>query len=142
MAKLFSSRTFLMLGFLVMREAFISTPLTYPPCRPTTNLDMGTLTIYGEPGSRSPTINWAAYELDLPFVHAQNDDTNPHPFRQIPCLVDDDAIVFESAAILIHLVSKIKPMDTQRYTAIISWITWANTSLDSICFVYKENGLM
>jgi Glutathione S-transferase, N-terminal domain len=142
MVKLLFSRTFLMPGFLEMREAFISTPLTYPPYRPTTNLDMGTLTIYGEPGSRSPTINWAAYELDLPFVNAQNDYTNSHPFRQISCLVDDDVIVFESAAILIHLVSKIKPMETQRYAAIVSWITWANTSLDSICFVYKENGLM
>lgn len=66
---------------------------------------------------------------------------NPHPFRQIPCLVDDEsgAVVFESGAILLHLLDKvsdnIKPSDLG---SIKSWIVWANASLDPICFLEED----
>jgi len=107
-----------------------------------TSLDMGKMTIYGQPGSRSPTINWAAYELDMPFEDSAEGMRNPHPFGQIPCLVDNDAVIFESAAILIYLLSKINPIETVHRAAIESWIMWANASLDSICFVYNEKGFI
>jgi len=105
-------------------------------------LSMG-LTLYGSSGSRSPLIDWAAYELD---VHFERGDLskNPHPFGQIPCLVDDeDVTVFESGAILLYLFDKSQAkanMSSNKKAAIMSWITWANASLDPICFIETPEG--
>ena len=83
-------------------------------------------------------MNWGAYEVGVPLSMAPDLSTNPHPFRQIPCLVDDEsgAVVFESGAILLHLLDKVSddiaPSDLG---SIKSWIVWANASLDPICFL-------
>mmetsp|Transcript_35348 Transcript_35348/g.54282 ORF Transcript_35348/g.54282 Transcript_35348/m.54282 type:complete len:177 (-) Transcript_35348:206-736(-) len=65
---------------------------------------------------------------------------NPHPFGQIPCLVDaNDVLVFESGAILQYLYNKANTKDSaQRQAAVLSWIAWANASLDPICFLEVE----
>lgn len=108
---------------------------------PSTALSM--LTLYGSPGSRSPLIDWAAYELDLPFSRAPDLSTNPHPFKQIPCLVDGEEVIFESGAILIHLFHlalKKNEVNDKQQASIISWIVWANASLDPICFLETPDG--
>merc|ERR1719396_136963 len=85
------------------------------------------LTLYGSSGSRSPLIDWAAFELDVKFDRGDL-TKNPHPFGQIPCLVDeDDVTVFESGAK--------SNMSSKDKAAIMSWIIWANASLDPICFI-------
>jgi glutathione S-transferase/alpha,alpha-trehalase len=76
---------------------------------------MNTLTLYGSQGSRSPLVNWAAYESGLE-ISMGDLSQNPHPFGQIPCLEhkfhpqcnddssdikDNTVIVFESGAILL-----------------------------------------
>ncbi|KAL7455224.1 hypothetical protein ACHAWC_007685 [Mediolabrus comicus] len=68
------------------------------------------LTLYGSPGSRSPLVNWAANELDL-SLESGDLSKNPHPFGQIPCLTDDNDV-----------------------------LSWANASLDPICFLETPDG--
>mmetsp|Transcript_22951 Transcript_22951/g.52608 ORF Transcript_22951/g.52608 Transcript_22951/m.52608 type:complete len:277 (+) Transcript_22951:55-885(+) len=92
--------------------------------------------LYGNPGSRSPLVNWYLFEIgqDFDFVDASQ-DRGPHPFGQIPCLVDDDMVVFESGAILMYLADKYGGLTTpvQRAEA-GKWVVWANATLDPICF--------
>lgn len=105
-------------------------------------LSMG-LTLYGSQGSRSPLVNWGANEVGL-TIGMGDLSKNPHPFRQIPCLTDDnDVVVFESGAILTYLQAKAKEESTDseaRAAAITSWIAWANASLDPICFLETPDG--
>ena len=68
---------------------------------------------------------------------------NPHPFKQIPSLTDDDGVlVFESGAILQYIYSKgASDKDSPaRSASICSWISWANASLDPICFLETPEG--
>jgi glutathione S-transferase len=73
---------------------------------------------------------------------ATNLSTNPHPFGQIPCLVDDgDVVVFESGAILLYLLNKATTdHSAKEHAAVVSWISWANASLDPICFLETPDG--
>lgn len=98
------------------------------------------LTLYGSQGSRSPLVNWALYELGLEFEMGDLDE-NPHPFQQIPCLTNDKVVVFESGAILLYLNSLACPdMDEAEKAQILSWVAWANASLDPICFLETPDG--
>ena len=67
-----------------------------------------------------------------------------HPFGQIPCLTDDkDVVVFESGAILNYLHAKSDQSTTltpQQQAEILSWVAWANASLDPICFLETPEG--
>lgn len=69
---------------------------------------------------------------------------NPHPFGQIPCLTDDNSVVvFESGAILNYLQSKADEKGIHgdaRSAEVASWISWANASLDPICFLETPEG--
>lgn len=67
---------------------------------------------------------------------------NPHPFGQIPCLTDaEGALLFESGAILQYLnFEYAKQLTKSQRAAVISWITWANASLDPICFLETPDG--
>lgn len=77
-------------------------------------------------------MNWGAYELGVDLTMGDLSQ-NPHPFKQIPSLTDDDdVVVFESGAILQYVYSKGAPDDdsASRKASITSWISWANASLD------------
>jgi len=63
------------------------------------------LILYGSQGSRSPLVNWYLHELNIPFTMG-NRNENPHPFGQIPCLKDEETVVFESGAILMYLADR------------------------------------
>jgi glutathione S-transferase len=73
---------------------------------------------------------------------------NPHPFGQIPCFVDnthgENVVVFESGAILLYLNSLLAMDDPkhkrQHQGEIYSWVTWANASLDPVCFLETPEG--
>lgn len=101
----------------------------------------GALTLYGHPGTRSPLCNWGAYEVGLD-IQMGDLSKNPHPFGQIPCLTDEnDVLVFESGAILLYLHDKTKKsLSPAQAAAVTSWITWANASLDPICFLETPDG--
>jgi glutathione S-transferase len=111
------------------------------------------LTLYGSQGSRSPLVNWAAYELGLNIAMGDLSQ-NPHPFGQIPCLEHTNAgssdnnnnspvVVFESGAILLYLdalsSSSSKDPSTDK-GEIYSWVCWANASLDPVCFLETPSG--
>jgi len=103
-----------------------------------TSLSMG-LTLYGSQGSRSPLVNWGANEVGQSLKMGDLSQ-NPHPFGQIPCLTDEeDVVLFESGAILQYLYSK-NTDSPSRSAATISWIAWANASLDPICFLETPEG--
>jgi len=90
----------------------------------------------------SPLVNWAAYELGLEIAMGDLAN-NPHPFGQIPCLTDDgDVTVFESGAILLYLLSKaeLDDLSEQKKASVLSWVSWANASLDPICFLETPEG--
>ena len=110
-------------------------------------VDTSTLTLYGHPGSRSPLINWACYELGFEIKVASDLSKNPHPFGQLPCLTDkDDVVIFESGAILLYLQQYYctnepsSSLTKEQLAAITSWIVWANASLDPVCFLETPNG--
>jgi glutathione S-transferase len=107
------------------------------------NTALQALTIYGHPGSRSPLVNWACIELNVDYSMGDLSN-NPHPFRQLPCLTndDEDVVVFESGAILQYLLRYYGPpsLTKEQIGAIMSWITWANASLDPICFLETPDG--
>ena len=108
-----------------------------------TTTSLHAMTLYGSQGSRSPLVNWAANELKLDLEMASDLSRNPHPFGQIPCLTDDgDVMVFESGAILQYLQAKSKgdAAPDSKSGAISSWISWANASLDPICFLETPDG--
>ena len=108
----------------------------------TASSSVNALTLYGHAGTRSPLCNWGAQEVGLDLT--MGDLTkNPHPFGQIPCLTDDDSevLVFESGAILQYFHDKTKGEMTERQAAAVtSWIVWANSSLDPICFLETPDG--
>jgi glutathione S-transferase len=112
-----------------------------------------TLTLYGHPGTRSPLVNWALFELGINDFVMGDLSKNPHPFKKIPCLTDNDdsngqaVVVFESGAILEYLMDTYTGQDSSsssltksQKAAITSWIVWANASLDPVCFIETPQG--
>lgn len=98
------------------------------------------LTLFGSQGSRSPLCNWAAYESGVEITMG-NLAENPHPFGQIPALTDGDVMVFESGAILNYINSMAdNELSKKQKGAILSWVSWANASLDPICFLETPEG--
>src|SRR5262245_35703013 len=75
------------------------------------------LTLYHAPQSRSSRIVClleelgARYELRItdtprPDGTGAPDPANPHPDRKVPALVDDGALITESAAVILYLPDK------------------------------------
>ena len=99
-------------------------------------------------------MNWWLHELGVPFApRPPHDSGNPHPFGQIPALLDftdvedetraeDDAVkLWESGAILAYLADRHGPLDTPARRADAGkWIHWANASLDPCLFRENDRG--
>jgi glutathione S-transferase len=75
------------------------------------------LTLHHAPQSRSSRILWLLEEIGAPYeIRLTNiprmdgsgapDAANPHPDKKVPALVDDGALVTESAAIVLHLTDR------------------------------------
>jgi glutathione S-transferase len=75
------------------------------------------LTLYHAPQSRSSRIVWLLEELEAPYElkivdiprmdgSGKPDPANPHPDKKVPALVDDGALVTESAAVCLYLTDK------------------------------------
>ncbi|GMH61004.1 hypothetical protein TrLO_g13666 [Triparma laevis f. longispina] len=96
----------------------------------------GSLKLYGSQGSRSPLVNWYLEEINAPYTLLPP-RPNPHPFNQVPVLEDGSSIIFESGAILLHIATK---YDEKYEPSQSSWVVWANTCLDPICFKENERG--
>jgi len=107
-------------------------------------IGMQALKLYGSQGSRSPLVNWWCHELGVPFQVVPRDASNPHPFGQIPCLVDPNkggASVFESGAILLWLAQNYGTFSDDKERAdCYAWTVWANASLDPVLFKENDRG--
>ncbi len=77
------------------------------------------LTLFHAPRSRSTRMIWlleelgADYEIRTVNIARQGgvgarDPANPHPHGQVPALVDDGALITESAAIALYLTDKFR----------------------------------
>lgn len=77
------------------------------------------LTLFHAPRSRSTRMIWLLEELGAPYrIHkvdivrqggaGARDPANPHPHGQVPALVDDGALITESAAIALYLTDKFR----------------------------------
>ena len=75
------------------------------------------LTLFNAPQTRSSRVIWLIEELGAPveikYVNVQRQDgsggidpANPHPDGKVPALVDDGALITESAAIFLYLTDK------------------------------------
>ena len=76
---------------------------------------------------------------------APSDASNPHPFKQVPALRDDDGdvAIFESGAVLAYLADKYggEAYSTpERRAAHNAWVVWANATLDPVLFLENERG--
>ena len=92
--------------------------------------------LHGSQQSRSPLVNWYAYEAGIELQMVQPRPSN-HPFGQVPFLVDDGGVeVFESGAILLYLADAYgAPGATaQERAAYTKWVVWSNSELDALCF--------
>jgi glutathione S-transferase len=131
---------FVLFACALLSEAFSPTNVRRSASCRLESTALQALTLFGHPGTRSPLVNWAAYELGLDLLEGDLGE-NPHPFGQIPCLTDNDVMVFESGAILVYLIGKAKSDLTDPQKALVtSWISWANASLDPICFLETPGG--
>lgn len=99
----------------------------------------GKVELWGSRGSRSPLVDWWLHELGVEWDAPSAG--NPNPFGKIPCLRDGENVLFESGAILLYLAGKYGRLESSKEMAdAYKWVTWANASLDPICFVETPTG--
>ena len=91
--------------------------------------------LHGSQQSRSPLVNWFAYEAGIE-LEMQAPRPSKHPFQQVPFLTDDDGVeVFESGAILLYLADAYgKASSAKERAAYTKWVVWSNSELDGLCF--------
>lgn len=105
------------------------------------------LTLIHAPQSRSTRILWLLEELGGPYGvrkvdirrrdgSGARDPNNPHPDGKVPALLDGEALVTESAAIVLYLTDKRPeaglapgPRDEGR-AAYLSWLFWYHAELE------------
>ena len=91
--------------------------------------------LHGSQQSRSPLVNWYAYEAGIELEMKDPRPSN-HPFNQVPFLTDDDGVeVFESGAILLYLADRYgDATSAAERAAYTKWVVWSNSELDGLCF--------
>ena len=113
------------------------------------------ITLYTWPESRGTKVQWALEELGLPYQlqvldraareHKQAPYLAIHPNGKVPALVDGDDVVFESAAILVHLGERYGVerglWPAPRSAEALSWTVWSTADLDVYLLQYLYHGL-
>lgn len=113
------------------------------------------LVFYYAPLSTSVTAHWALEELGVPYekvkLDLQKGDTRKpeflalNPNGQVPTLVHEGTVIFESAAIIAHLgetfgVEKgLFPAPGPRRGEAFKWLVWTNVSLGSALLRFQHN---
>ena len=108
------------------------------------------LTLHHGPQSRSSRIIWLLEELgvtdyriaitDIPRPDGTGapDASNPHPDKKVPALVDDDALVTESSAIVLYLTDKFpaagvgRPVGHPQRGAYVSWLAYYSGVIEPV----------
>src|SRR4051812_25850253 len=105
-----------------------------------------TLKLYYWPRSSATRVQWALEELGVPYEKARLDrergeNRTPEylaisPHGNVPALVDGDAKIFESAAILIHLGQRygvekgLWPKSPAEASEALVWCVWSSSELN------------
>ena len=100
------------------------------------------LTLFHAPRSRSTRIVWLLEELGTPYelryvtIRYMDgsgdgpDPANPHPDKKVPALLDDGALVTESAAVATYLADRVPaaglapPLGARDRGPYLTWISW------------------
>ena len=116
------------------------------------------LTTFHAAMSRSSRLLWLIEELEAPYRLVPitiarpdgtggPDGTNPHPLRQVPCVLDDGELVVESLAIWLHLAdaypaaglaSKVGDPERARY---MGWMGAATAVLEPVVLAARDGGI-
>ncbi len=116
-----------------------------------------TIKLYTWPMSSGVRVHWALEELGVPFERVVLDRGKNehraasylaiHPGGKVPAIVDGDAKVFESPAILVYLGEKygvekgLWPKAGPERAEALSWTVWAISELQSYMMQYAYHGL-
>ncbi|GJD36256.1 glutathione S-transferase family protein [Methylobacterium aerolatum] len=110
------------------------------------------ITLYHAPNSRSSRIIWLLEEIGAPYEirpvsiyrpmtgEGVPDESNPHPDRRVPALVDGDALVTESVAVVLYL-SEAHPeaglapaVGDPRRAEFLTWLAWYACEMEPALF--------
>lgn len=114
--------------------------------------------LYSWPQSSGTRIAWALEELGLPYEymaldakkgeHRSAEYLKLNPQGKVPALVDDDELLFESGAILLHLGNRYgveknlwPAAKGQARADAVCWTVWAMTELGPYTLQYLYHGL-
>ena len=102
--------------------------------------------VYGSSGNRTRRVLWTLEELGLPYVlealdlrageHRTPEFQALNPNMRVPTVVDGDLVLFESAAIAMHIAGKvpesglIPPTGTVEHARVLQWMFWVCTELE------------
>lgn len=117
-----------------------------------------TIKLYSWPQSSGTRVSWALEELGLAYDYIQLDrgkggHRTPeylaiNPQGKVPALVDDEIVLFESGAILLHLgevygvgAKLWPPAGGQARADAMSWTVWAVADLVNCLLQYAYHGL-
>jgi glutathione S-transferase len=110
------------------------------------------LRLYYHPGNASLTPHMLLEELGVPFELVLVDRANAahkspaylklNPNGLIPVLVDDDLVLYETAAICLHLADThpdahlVPPLATHERAHFYKWLVWSTNTLQSMLLHY------
>ncbi len=105
-----------------------------------------TMQVYGSISSRTRRVVWTLEEAGVPYVfrpvdlrsgqHRTPEYRRINPNGRVPTLVDGDLVLFESAAIAMHIAGKapaaglIPEVGTAEWSLLQQWMFWICTELE------------
>ena len=109
------------------------------------------LTLFHAPNSRSSRIVTLIDEMgiaDKVKLHhvdivrmdgsGTRDSWNPHPEGKVPALIDDDALITESVAVILHLTTRFPdtgmapPVGTPAWGEYVAWLAWYGSVMEPV----------
>lgn len=102
------------------------------------------LTLFHSPGSRSSRVRWLLEELEVDYAltlvsredRSSDEHRRRHPLGRVPALQTDDGVIFETAAICLHLAEQhasagLIPADGSLERALVyQWISVGLTEIE------------
>lgn len=110
------------------------------------------ITLFHAPQSRSTRMIWLLEELGVPYEirpvsifrpmsgEGSADPANPHPDKRVPAILHDDALVAESAAIVLYLLDAFPEaglapgQGDPRRGEYLTWIAWYVAEMEPALF--------
>jgi len=104
------------------------------------------ITLYGYPQTRSTRASWALEETGAEYTfkpinlrageHRSDEYLSLNPFGKVPTLIDDELVMYESAAICTYIAekfpeSRLIPTESQARAAYFQWLLFSVTELES-----------